>query len=473
MVSLFRYIFFFSFLFFSQKSWTLPLAFEPFLKSYLATSSEILNAQRSLAQAKRSNIQSKDQWKSRLTATPQLSFETQKFDSNLRDDNSNRTSNLVGQFTQEAPTGTRLELNAQKYIETQNPLFSSLDRSYSAKITQDLFRNAFGQTQSAVREKAELDYAVAELEYRQSLVNTCENAFKLYSETYIQQEITDLLMSQLKDAKKALRVSRQLFNDRLINKIDKLTSENDYIDTELQVKEAEQKLLNSKLQIQAFLQSNQGLDYSLKDPSRYVQNKEMNPQAETISEIILKKKTLSQEFDVDRARYDRRTDVQLGVEVGERFGRLSFNGPPLNYNEEYLRATIEFGFDVNNNTEDADLKNAIYQKNSLAKEIDVLNRTQKSKITGLVALNSLLKTQVKSSETQVKILNEKMKIAFGRMERAQMDFQNYLLHRNAYLNQKRNYLQLKKDLWLNQFAIQKEFAHTMTNLCKTPIFKSI
>ena len=458
-------------LLFSGSTWSasFTLPFESFLSSYLSKSSEILSARRQLYSARENRVAARDQWQSRLTATPQLSFETQKFDSSLRDDNSNRTTNITGQLVQGTPTGTEIQVNAQKYLETQNPLFSTLDRSYSAKITQDLFRNAFGATQRSIRKKAKIDFNVAELEYRQSMVNTCENAFTLYAETYIQQEITELLISQLKDAKRALRVSKDLYRDRLINKIDKLTSENDFIDTELQVEQAKQKLLNSKLQIQAFLEDQQSLEYRLKDPSYYVLNKEMNLDNETISEIILQKRVNSQELDVDRARWDRRTDVKLGFEVGERFGRLAFNGPLLNYNEEYLRASVEFGFDLINNTEDADLKNAIDQKNSLSKETQVLAKTQRSKVAGLVALNDLLKSQVAASQNQVKILEEKMDIAFKRMERAQMDFQNYLLHRNAYLNQKRNYLQLKKDLWLNQFAIQKEFAHNMPKLCEAPV----
>ena len=157
---------------------------------------------------------------------------------------------------------------------------------------------------------------------------------------------------------------------------------------------------------------------------------------------------------------------RTGVEAGESFGRLTFNGPTASFQEQYLKANVSFGFDLVNNTENADLKNALYQKNSLVKEEVTLQKTQKNRINGLTAMNDLLKQQVISSEKQVKLLEEKMKIAFVQMKRAKLDFQNYLLHRNAYLNQQRTFLNLKKDLWLNQFAIQKEFAHQSPGLCE-------
>ena len=442
------------------------LSFNTFLKDFLTKNGDVLRAQRVLSSAQQNKVQQSDQWKSRLTASPELSFEKQKFDSASRNDNSNRTSNLSGQLTQMMPTGTRLEVNAQKYLETQNPLFSSLDRSYSAKLTQDLVRNSFGKTQSAQKDKAIMDYDVAELEFRQSLVNSCESAFNLYADAFIQQEIVDLLKSQYVGAKKAVAISRRLFKDRLINRIDKLSSESDFIDTQLQVQQAEQQLANNKRRIQAFLGQPMPANFQLFDPSSFVQQNKSLPNSETLSEIIIKKRVKSQEMDVDRARSDRWTDVELGLEVGERFGRLSFSGPLINYNEEFLKASVTVGLDIINNTENADLKNAIYVRNSLERENDILTRTQRSKIDSLTAMDSLLEEQVKSSESQVKMLKEKMDIAFTQMKRAKLDFQNYLLHRNAFLNQKRNYLNLKKDLWLNKFSLQKEFAHSLPQLCE-------
>lgn len=443
----------------------ITIPFKTFLSQYLKNSSETLTAQRQLSQAQARREQSADQWKSRLEIAPELSFEQQNFN-DARPNNSNRTSNLSGRFTQQMPSGTNLEVSGQKYLETQNPLAQAIDRRYSAKISQDLLKNAFGKSQTAETEKGALDFKVAELEFRQTLINSCETAFSLYSDAYIQQEVVRLLKTQLKDAKKALDISRKLYRDRIINKVDKLTSENDFLNTQIQVEQAIQKLINSKRQIQAFLASRSSLDFQLSPPKDFLNS---NPKAwsgETLSEVILKQRLDSQGWAVDKARSDRWTDLQLGVEAGETYGRLALGGPLFNYQEQYLKANISIGLDFINKTEDATLKTAIEQRNALAREQQTLQRTQHSTVASLIAMNTLLSQQLQNSEKQVQLLKEKMDMAFQQMKRAKLDFQNYLLHRNAYLNQEQTYLNLQREQWLNLFKLQKEFAHKNSNLCE-------
>lgn len=181
---------------------TPTVPFELFLKSYLTQSSDSLSASRTLSSAERLKVQATDQWQSRLVANDNLSFEQQKFEAGARPDNSNRTNSISGQFTQKMPTGTTLEISGQKFLETQNPLFNATDRRYSAKVTQDLIKNSFGKSQRAQSNQGKINYDVAELEYLQAMTNTCEKAFSLYTDAYIQQEIAELLKVQMKDAKK-------------------------------------------------------------------------------------------------------------------------------------------------------------------------------------------------------------------------------------------------------------------------------
>jgi outer membrane protein TolC len=442
------------------------LVFKHFLGQYLKKNPSALQAQRELSGAERNRSQATDQWRSRFTARPALAFEEQVFGPGGRDDNSNRTSQVFGEFTQMFPYGTSLTLQGNKFLEAQNPLFQVVDRSYSATLSQDLANNVFGKSQQAESAQGEKDYEAAELEFRQALVDTCEQAFTLYTDAYIQQEITALLQVQLQDAQQALNISRKLFRDKLINKVDQLTSENDFIDTQLQAQQAQQQLVNLKRQIQAFLDQGYTPNFSLIDPSSFLKQSIAADQSLTLSEALIKKRLESQEFAVERARSDRWTDVALQVEAGENIGRQFFTNNPVDFQEQYLRANITFGFDLINNTEDDNLRNAVFQKNNIIKEQMTIEKTQKMRVQNLQEMNDLLASQVKSSEKQVSLLREKMKIAFGQMKRARLDFQNYLLHRNAYLNQQTNYLNLKKDLWLNQFSLKKEYAHSTPALCE-------
>lgn len=442
------------------------IEFKDFLVQYQKKSASMMTAEQTLARAENFKNANSDYWQSRFEARPELGFLERKFETGTNPDISNRTQNLTGTYTQTMPSGTSLQLNGQKFLEIQNPLFSSIDRSMSATITQDLVRNAFGKTQRARANKAKTDFDVAQMEYRQSSVNSCEEAFNLYTDTYIQQKIVDLLKTQLKDARKARSVARQNFNDRLINKIDKLSSESDFIRVELQTEQAALLLENNKRQILAFAPHSESFQFQLNDPSKYLSSLSDNKKQQTLNELIADSRLTSQEFDVERSRSDRWTDVQLGLELGERVGRR-FSGTGFDkFNEDYLTATVTFGFDLINKTEDADLKNAIQQKNALEVQKATTRKTQKSIVDNLYASNTLLKQQVKNSEIQVKLLKEKMDIAFIQMKRAKLDFENYLLHRNAFIQQKINFLNLKKDLMLNQFAIQKEFAHIHPQFCE-------
>jgi outer membrane protein TolC len=441
------------------------LDFKEFLSAYQKKSSRALDAEQAYSRAENQLQSQTDLWQSRFTATPQIEFLDRSF--SAAPDVGFRAQDISATFTQSMPTGTNIELSGQKFIEVQNPLVSSVDRRYSARITQDLFRNAFGRTQRAQQNRALTDFELAQLQLRQARVESCNEAFELYTETYIQQEIAQLMQTQLKDAEEALSIARRLHRDRLVNEIDKLSSESDFLNTQLQTQQALQRLENNRRQIQAFIDHPIPADFKLTDPRVFLTRLRGVPENRpTLNELLIQHRLESQEFEVERARTDRWADVRLGLEAGETVGRFGFTGTLLDFNDVFLRATLTVGLDLINRTEDAELKNAIQIKNNFAKQKLVTEKTQKSLVENLKALNRLLQAQVVTSEKQVQLLKEKAKVAFEQMGRARLDFENYLLHRNAYLDRKINDLNLKKDYWLNQFSLQREYAHESPEFCE-------
>ncbi|MCJ8275837.1 MAG: TolC family protein, partial [Bdellovibrionales bacterium] len=305
----------------------------------------------------------------------------------------------------------------------------------------------------------------ANMRFRQAQVNSCEEAFDLYSDTYIQQERWAVLNAQLKDAKKALNLARKLYRDKLIDKVDLITSENDFLETKVQANQAQQLLVNNKRQMMAFFKKENITNMTLRSPNSFLGSLPQK-QGRTFSELIANERLKSQEFAVDQARSDRWTDVQLGLEAGQRKGRFGFSGVLTNFTEDYLYATLSVSFDVINRTEDGALKSAIDQRNSLTVQQQITKKTQDSVVDNLFESNTLLKTLVDTSEKQVKMLNEKAEIAFLQMKRGRLDFQNYLIHRNAYSTHQINTLNLKKDLWMNHFSLKKEYTQENGSFCK-------
>lgn len=445
-----------------------PLPFQHFLKEYQLKSPKIITAQQQISQAKFQRERQTDDWQSKLNISPELNFETRILDTVPVIKTPNRSQRIGASYTQSMPTGTSLEIKGQEFVEKSNPLLSSLDSTYSAKITQDLARNSLGRTQRSKRRKAATDFKVALMEYRQAEVNSCEDAFNLYADTYVQQEKWNVLSQQMKDALKAQRIAKQLYQDRLIHKVDLLSSESDYLSTKVQVDQAEQLLLNNKRQMSAYYPEETPSQMQLINPSNFLGSIPANNSGPTYNEKIVSEKLKSQEFEVDRARSDRWTDVQLGLEAGQRKGRLSSSGTLTPFTEDYLYASLNISFDIINKTETGALKNAIDIKNSLAIQNNILSKTQESLVKNLRETHRLLNQQVKTSEAQVKMLNEKANIAFQQMKRGKMDFQNYLIHRNAYRNQQINFLNLKKDLWLNHFSLKKAFINEKSHFCGSP-----
>lgn len=466
-----RMILFFLFSFFflprGQTS-TNSLSFESFLSQYQKKNMTSLKARQKLSLAEKLKDQNTDFWQSRLIANPQMNFLDRRFVSGNQPDIYNRSQSIAGSFWQSFPTGTSLEVRGQKFLEVQNPLLSALDHSRSAKISQDLIRNSFGLSQRVGIDKARVDFHIAGLEYRQALVSACQEAFNLYTETYIQQEILLLFKSQLNDAKKIDRLYRRLYRNRLINKINKISSQSDFINTRLQVEMEEQKLLNNKRRMEVYLSESAGPGFQLQTPSSFLKAFPDSEGERTLTETLVTQQLTSWDFEVERRRSDRWTDMQLSLEVGDRTGRLGFGGRLSVFNENYLLASLKMSFDLINQSEDADLRNAIKNKNALFRQKKITEKIQKTRIQNLLATGKLIKGQVARQKEQIRLLKEKMALAFGQMKKARLDFEQYLLHKNAYLNQKKNFLNLQKDLWLNQFEVQKEFSHIRPQFCETP-----
>jgi outer membrane protein TolC len=445
---------------------TKTIPFKDFLKEYQTKSSKILSAQQGVAQAEFQKIRQTDNWKGQLNINPELNFETRVTEVVPTQTVSNRAQKMSASYTQSAPSGTSLTLSGVEFVEKSNPLVSSLDSVYSAKITQDLVRNSFGRTQRSQAKKAKTDYHVAMMDYRQSEVNSCQDAFTLYADTYIQQEKWAVLAEQMRDARKAQKLTKRLYRDRLIHKVDFLASESDFLQTKTQMDQAQQLLLNNKRQMMAYFSNNDISQINLSDPSHFLGALPTPQNTLTFTEKMAQEKLKSQEFEVDRAKSDRWTDVQLGLEAGQRKGRLSFSNTLTPFNEDYLYASLNVSFDIINNTENSALKSAIDVKNSLTIQNKIIGKTQRSLVNNLLENNDLLKQLVSTSERQVKILNQKANIAFQQMKRGKMDFQNYLIHRNAYRSQQINSLNLKKDLWLNHFSLKREFTNEQDSFCK-------
>ena len=440
------------------------LSFETFLTAFQNQSESVVQAKLNLSQAQAALDIGRDQYSAELVAKPKVEHQDRRIDGTSSSNTYTRATDVVGQYRQRLPTGTNINVSGQKFIEKSNLLLSAVDSDYSVSVTQDLYRNTMGLSQRRQAEKASLDYNIAEMEFRQANLLACEEAFSVYADAYIQQEMVAVLNKQLADAKKALDTSRRPHNSRLIHKVDLLSSESDYLNTKMNAARSKQLYENAKRQLAIYLQA--PVKKSLKAPKGFLGKAPKASGKDTLKQIIADKRVESQELEVSKVKSDNRPDVKLGIELGQREGRFSTGPSAAPFRDDYVNASLTFSLPLFNKTQNANLNLALETRNNLAVQKELVNRSQPTLISNLSFLQKLLSEQVKTSKKRIKLLNEKANIAFRQMKSGKMEFENYLLHRNAYRNEQVNYLQLQKDLWLNHFALKREFSSMDSPFCQ-------
>ncbi|MCB0378445.1 MAG: TolC family protein [Bdellovibrionales bacterium] len=451
----------------SQAKEPTPLNFSQFRDGYLKSSDNIIQAQRNLTLAENQLETKTDVWKSQLNLTPQVNFATRQLDTIPSITSSWRAKNISATYSQLMPTGTSFQLKGTEYIEKQNPLLSSLDSDYSAQLSQDLFKNSFGYSQRSQTKKAELDYKIAQIEFTMQTTKTCQEAFSTYVDAYIYQQRLAILKKQLQDAEKALKSNRRLHRNRLIQKVDLLSSESDFLQSQIQTQKAEQLFKNAARGLEIFLGEHKVSQ--LLDPSPHLGQLPSDKDVKTLTEKIAHLRYQSQDHEVDRVRSDRWSEIQLGLQLGQRKGRLSTGSALEPFEEKYLNASLNFSFDIINKTEDSALQSALQIRNQFEVIKERVKVSQDSVVKNLLENQNIFSQQVETSKKRIQLLDQKAKLAFEQMQKARLDFENYLLHRNAFRNEQLNFLSYQKDLWMNHFALQGELISEEKAFCGVSI----
>jgi|GEM_PF-2827198 len=441
------------------------LNFGRFLNAYLEGSTSSLQAQQNFAQATQQSQISQDVSTGELSAQPTLSHEKRVIPAIPSLNTYNRALDVQGTYTQDFSTGSQVQVRAQEFIEQSNPLFQAYDRSTSVGLNQDLYNNGFGYEQRRRRRQGKLQGLIAQLELRQAQVGVCEEAFNLYTDAYVQQQRWKILEAQLKDAGKALANSRRLFRQRLMNRVDLLSSESDYIQTKNDVDQALQVLKNGQQQIAIYIEGGMSADAHLESPANYLQTKAAPQDEDPLLIALAKNRVASSEIGIERAKSQARNNLDLGVELGHREGRRIGDAGFNRFTEDYVAANMKFSIPTFNKSNPANINFALKtQRNAILSKI-LAERTQLTQIKNLQALVKLFNSQVTSSEKRLKLLKEKEDLAYNRMKSGRLEFENYLLHRDAFRTHQINHLLLLKDLWTNRFLVLKESASANTPFC--------
>ncbi len=138
-------------------------------------------------------------------------------------------------LTQTLPTGTSFEISETEYLIPYQTNRGAYKRSLTGSITQDLFQNFLGRSQKWIQKASELKISSEKNRLQFEILKICAQAVNQYLKLYQRQEQVRLYKQIERDSKQSLRLIRRLYRQKLINKIDFLSAQNDFIETQKNV----------------------------------------------------------------------------------------------------------------------------------------------------------------------------------------------------------------------------------------------
>lgn len=160
---------------------------------------------------------------------------------------------LTSAVTQTLPTGTSFEISETEYFIPYQTNLGAYDRSLTGSISQDLLRNFLGRNQKWIQKSAELKVLAEKTLLKFENLKICTQAVNKYLDLYQKQEQVKLYKQIETDSKKSLNLIKRLYRQRLINKIDFLSAQTDFIETQKTVRDLELAYTSSQTEASKYI----------------------------------------------------------------------------------------------------------------------------------------------------------------------------------------------------------------------------
>lgn len=467
---------------------TEPLGFQRFFKAYGELSLTRLQGENQRLQTLQEAATNEDIHQGSLFVTPSLNH-LMRVSPDLPAPNTirNRSTDIRGGYRQSFSSGTTVELRGQKFFEQSNPLFSAVDQDLSINLAQDLVRNSLGYGRRVQRQLGQAQRLQADEAFRQSELEVCSEAFDLYVNAYTLQQRTNLLRSLFADSQNSYNKLKGQQRQGLIHEVDALSSKNDFLNLQSQLLSAEQELVNGKNQLAIYLPPSQmsalviptpekqmpSMDQVLKeaqnspvlgppsDPSAV----ESSPTSENLRLRAAQRQQQTGELNVTLQKQSTLPELTLNLTMGAREGRFAPGGVPTGFQENYLAASVDWRWPLFQKGASASYRTALAQLKNAKIQQSVLKQNLKVELENLLATEELLKKQLQLSQDQLKDLQRKARLALKQMNSGRIEYETYLLHKNAVRTLQLETLNLQGREWRNRFNIQRFLASMTSSFC--------
>lgn len=348
---------------------------------------------------------------------------------------------LTSAITQTLPTGTSFEISETEYFIPYHTNLGAYDRSLTGSITQDLLRNFLGRNQKWIQKSAELKVLAEKNLLKFENLKICTQAVNTYLDLYQKQEQVKLYKQIETDSKKSLNLIKRLYRQRLINKIDFLSAQTDFIETQKTVRDLELAYTSSQTEASKYISKP---IKKIKEPDKIELLEENNENFDIESSKFKKEASI---LDAHIAKNALLPSLKLGIETTRFYqsvGQL--------HDDEF---TIALTMDIPVFRKDLKLESE-KQNAYLESQKALLNKKKVNSDSRIQILKSNLKRLEEKYDSQIQQikLQKKKLIESRRLLRAgKMEYERYTQRRDELFR-----------LEAHQYELSSEKISTLLNL---------
>ncbi len=348
---------------------------------------------------------------------------------------------LTSAVTQTLPTGTSFEVSGTEYFIPYQTNLEAYDRSLTGSITQDLLRNFLGRNQKWIQKSAELKVLAEKNLLKFENLKICTQAVNTYLDLYQKQEQVKLYKQIETDSKKSLNLIKRLYRQRLINKIDFLSAQTDFIETQKTVRDLELAYTSTQTEASKYISSP---IKKVKAPDKMELLEESNKNFDIEASKLKKEASI---LDAHIAKNALLPSLKLGIEATRFYGSTG-----QLHDDEF---TIALTMDVPLFRKDLKLESE-KQNAYLESQKALLNKKKINSDSQVQILKSSLKRLEEKYDSQIQQikLQKKKLIESRRLLRAgKMEYERYTQRRDELFR-----------LEAHQYELASEKISTLLNL---------
>ncbi len=360
------------------------------------------------------------------------------------------------ELSQQTPWGTEFKVENWEVADQNYSMLGTVSSKWNASVSQSLWKNAFGRSLRFQEQYYNLLYESHQLDRQRQNKNTCLLAAVHYAETYEKHQLYQIYLQVEKSAKDTFSYIQGFYKKKQINHLNYLSAESDFIDIQKKTLEAEKNYLERILVLAEHVSCDIDRSTIFSDPSPYfssfpeVDNGDFKT-TEQWKTFVKKKEALDEK--IKKTMDDSRFDLSFDMGFSRSKGKTVYNGELESYGNDQLEFSINLVFPFFESSLDDKIQIARVEKQLVELEADKnlkeWERNYKQAFSDLIRFKKLVQLSIQRES----LLKKKQNEAEKRLKSGRMEYEDYVVHRDAYLHERMNLVRYQFQIWKQKIIL--------------------